>query len=50
VNFLDYAELTEAWLTSVAEPNFIEIYDLSGNEIIDMADVDVFSEDWLLEF
>ena len=50
VNFLDYAELAEAWLTSAGEPNFIEIYDLSGNEIIDMADVDVFSEDWLREF
>jgi hypothetical protein len=30
------------------DSNFIDIYDLSDNNVIDTADLDIFVDDWLL--
>jgi len=49
VNFLDYAELATAWGTSLGQPDFDDIYDLYDDDTIDMADVGIFSGDWLWE-
>jgi beta-galactosidase len=47
VNFLDYAELANAWMTGLGHPDYNDIYDLQDNNIIDMSDVGIFSDDWL---
>jgi len=47
VNFLDYAELAGAWGSSLGEPGFDDIYDLSDNDIIDITDLGAFLDDWL---
>ena len=47
VNFFDYAELADVWMSSLGEPDFNDIYDLSNNDIVDMADVGIFTDYWL---
>ena len=47
VNFLDYAELAKVWLVDSNESDFDEIYDLDSNDVIDVADLGIFAEDWL---
>ena len=47
VNFLDYAELANAWMMGSGHPDYNDIYDLQDNNIIDMSDVEIFSDDWL---
>jgi beta-galactosidase len=47
VNFLDYAGLAAAWMSSLGEPDFNDIYDLADNNTIDGNDLRLFSEDWL---
>ena len=47
VNFLDYADFAAAWMTSIGEPGFNEIYDLDDNDTVDMPDLGIFSNDWL---
>ncbi|MHC4746154.1 MAG: right-handed parallel beta-helix repeat-containing protein [Planctomycetota bacterium] len=47
VNFLDYAELAEAWQSSLGQPAFNEIYDLYDDDIIDANDLGLFCDDWL---
>ena len=49
VNLLDYAKLAAAWGTSSGQPDFNDIYDLYDDEVIDMADLEIFSIDWLWE-
>ncbi|MHC4292782.1 MAG: hypothetical protein ACYSTX_00680, partial [Planctomycetota bacterium] len=48
VDFLDYTGLAAAWLTYPNDSNFIDIYDLADNNVIDTADLDIFIKDWLL--
>ncbi|MHC4133093.1 MAG: LamG-like jellyroll fold domain-containing protein, partial [Planctomycetota bacterium] len=48
VDFLDYTGLAAAWMTDPNDPNFIDIYDLADNNVIDTADLDIFTNDWLL--
>ncbi|TLM98310.1 hypothetical protein FDZ71_17285, partial [bacterium] len=47
VNFHDYAGLAGAWMSSLGEPDYNDIYDLSNNDIVDMADVGIFADYWL---
>ncbi|MCJ7693675.1 MAG: DUF4982 domain-containing protein [Sedimentisphaerales bacterium] len=47
VNFLDYAELANVWMKGSGHPDYNDIYDLQDNNIIDMSDVGIFSNDWL---
>jgi len=47
VNFLDYAELATAWMSSLGQPDFNDIYDLYDDDIIDMLDLKIFTDDWL---
>ena len=47
VNFLDYSELADAWMRGSGHPDYNDIYDLQDNNIIDMSDVGIFSDDWL---
>lgn len=49
VNFIDYAELADAWQSSLGQPAFNEIYDLHDDDIIDIMDLDIFAEKWLWE-
>jgi hypothetical protein len=48
VNFLDYTELADAFGTSSGEPGFNDIYDVNDNDTIDMIDLGLFCDDWLL--
>ena len=47
VNFIDYSELTGAWGTSSGEPGFDDIYDLHDDDVINILDLGLFSDDWL---
>jgi hypothetical protein len=47
VNFYDYAKLAAAWMSSLGEPDFNDIYDLSTNDVVDMADIGIFTDYWL---
>lgn len=47
VDLLDYAELAAAWMSSLGQPDFDDIYDLYDDDTIDMADFEIFSIDWL---
>jgi beta-galactosidase len=47
VDFFDYARFASAWLTTLGSPDFNEIYDLDNDNDIDIADLDLFVEDWL---
>ena len=47
VNFLDYAELADAWQSSIGQPAFNDIYDLLDDNTINGADLGLFSDDWL---
>ncbi|MHA2403749.1 MAG: hypothetical protein ACXADH_12210, partial [Candidatus Kariarchaeaceae archaeon] len=48
VDFLDYTELAAVWMIDANDPNFFDIYDLSDNNVIDTADLEIFTNDWLL--
>ena len=47
VNFTDYSELASAWGTSSGEPSFDNIYDLYDDDVINILDLGLFSDDWL---
>lgn len=47
VDFYDYAKLAAAWMSSLGVPGFNDIYDLNNNDIVDMADVGIFTDYWL---
>ena len=47
VNFIDYAMFAAKWQTDPNDPDFDEIYDLYNDNVIDMADLGIFVEDWL---
>ena len=47
VNLHDYAELAEAWQSSLGQPAFNDIYDLHDDDTIDGDDLKLFYEDWL---
>ncbi len=47
VNFIDHGRLADAWMTQLGEAGFDNLYDLSDDDKIDMADVGVFAEQWL---
>lgn len=47
VNFIDYAMFANKWQTDVNDPNFDDTYDLDSDNDVDMADLGIFSEDWL---
>ncbi len=48
VNLLDFSELAAAWMSSTGDANFKDIYDLSPDGTIDMNDLVIFAEFWLL--
>ncbi len=52
VEFLDFAAMANAWLTTLAtmDPNYNELCDISDpqDELIDMKDLGVLAENWLL--
>jgi len=47
VNFLDYAELAAAWMSSLGQPVFNDVYDLHDDDIIDAIDLGLFCDQWL---
>jgi hypothetical protein len=47
VNFTDYSELAGAWERSSGEPGFDDIYDLYDDDVINILDLSIFSDDWL---
>ncbi len=47
VTFIDFAVFSEAWLTSAGQPSYNEDYDLVDDDIINLADLQVFAENWL---
>jgi hypothetical protein len=47
VNLPDYAELANAWLTSLGDAGFNDAYDLHDNDTIDMSDLRILLADWL---
>jgi len=47
VDFHDYAKLADVWMSSLGEPDYNDIYDLSNNNIVDMADIGIFTDYWL---
>jgi len=48
VDFLDFSKFASAWLTTLGEPDFNENYDLDDDNDIDINDLALFAEDWLL--
>ena len=48
VDFRDYAAMADAWLTEAGSPDYNEVYDLYDDNVIDIADLAVFSQNWLL--
>ncbi len=47
IDFIDYSGLATAFMNSSSDPADQDIYDLSGNGIVDIEDVIVFADDWL---
>jgi len=47
VNFPDYAELADAWQSSLGQPAFNDIYDLHDDDTIDGIDLKLFCDEWL---
>ena len=47
VNFVDYAELADAWQSSLGQPAFKETYDLHDDGVIDELDLSLFCDEWL---
>jgi len=48
VNFYDYAAMANAWLTEASSPDYNETYDLYDDNNIDIRDIALFAQDWLL--
>jgi len=49
VNFIDYAMLANAWLSSSGQPDYNDIFDLEDDGTIDYDDLSLFCDDWLWE-
>ena len=47
VNFLDYAELADAWMSSLGEPGYDDSYDLYDDDVINIFDMRLFLQKWL---
>ena len=43
----DFAKLSKRWQKSLGQTGYTEIYDLDGNGIIDIDDLQLFAEQWL---
>ncbi|MHC4556292.1 MAG: lamin tail domain-containing protein, partial [Planctomycetota bacterium] len=48
VNFFDWAELTNSWGESCSEPDWCTGIDLDYSGSVDMGDLVIFSQEWLL--
>ncbi|MGD0551749.1 MAG: glycoside hydrolase family 2 TIM barrel-domain containing protein [Sedimentisphaerales bacterium] len=47
VNFLDFAQLADAWQTAAGDSGFNQLYDFDHDGIIDLADLKLFTQGWL---
>ena len=50
MNFLDYSLLADAWMKSSGDPDYNDICDLFDDDIINMADLAIFCDEWLMQF
>jgi len=48
VDFRDYAAMADAWLTKAGSPDYNEMYDLYADNQINILDLSVFAQNWLL--
>lgn len=49
VNFVDFAGLANAWMSSSGQSNYNDIFDLEDDDLIDHNDLAVFCEGWLTQ-
>jgi beta-galactosidase len=47
VNFLDFAQMANAWQTTSGNPDFNSLYDFDHDGIIDLDDIAIFVKGWL---
>jgi hypothetical protein len=49
VDFSDYGEFAKSWLSVSGEPLFDDIYDLRNDDTVNLPDLGLFTDDWLIE-